>query len=44
MLDALRAFETVIRQMGYAFEDGAGVNAARDVLARASKKELAGVR
>jgi aspartate aminotransferase-like enzyme len=44
MLDALRAFETVIRQMGYAFEDGAGVNAARDVFARAGKKELAGVR
>jgi len=46
MLDALRAFETVIRQMGYAFADGAGVNAARAVFAGASKKEkeLAGVR
>src|SRR5215831_3014801 len=44
MLDALRAFETVIRQMGWEFEDRAGVNAARDVFARASKKELAGVR
>jgi aspartate aminotransferase-like enzyme len=46
MLDALRAFESVIRQMGWAFEDGAGVNAAREVFARAGKKErkLAGVR
>jgi hypothetical protein len=30
--------------MGYWFEDGAGVNAARGVFARAGKKELAGVR
>jgi serine---pyruvate transaminase len=45
MVDALRAFETVIRQEGYAFEDGAAVNAALEVLARANekKKELAGV-
>ncbi len=45
MVDALRAFETVIRQEGYAFEDGAAVNAALDVFARASdkKKELAGI-
>jgi aspartate aminotransferase-like enzyme len=34
MVDALRAFETVIRQEGYAFEDGAAVNAALDVFAR----------
>src|SRR5258706_555646 len=40
LLDALRGFETVIRQMGYAFAEGAGVNAARDVFARSSKKEL----
>src|SRR5215467_4103529 len=45
MLDALRAFETVIRQEGYAFEDGAAVNAALDVFARAGKeeKDLAGI-
>jgi aspartate aminotransferase-like enzyme len=45
MVDALRAFETVIRQEGYAFEDGAAVNAALEVFARANekKKELAGV-
>jgi aspartate aminotransferase-like enzyme len=45
LVDALRAFETVIRQEGYAFEDGAAVNAALDVFARANekKKELAGV-
>jgi aspartate aminotransferase-like enzyme len=45
MVDALRAFETVIRQEGYAFEDGAAVNAALDVFARASekKKELAAI-
>jgi aspartate aminotransferase-like enzyme len=45
MVDALRAFETVIRQEGYAFEDGAAVNAALDVFARAGKKkeELAGI-
>jgi aspartate aminotransferase-like enzyme len=44
MVDALRAFETVIQQEGYAFEDGAGVNAALDVFARAGekKKELVG--
>jgi aspartate aminotransferase-like enzyme len=39
MVDALRAFETVIRQEGYAFEDGAAVNAALDVFARAGKKK-----
>jgi aspartate aminotransferase-like enzyme len=45
MANALRAFETVIRQEGYAFEDGAAVNAALDVFARAGKKasELAGI-
>jgi aspartate aminotransferase-like enzyme len=44
MVDALRAFEAVIRQEGYAFVDGAAVNAARDVFARAGeKKELAGI-
>jgi aspartate aminotransferase-like enzyme len=44
MVDALRAFETVIRQEGYPFEDGAAVNAALDVFARAGeKKELAGI-
>jgi aspartate aminotransferase-like enzyme len=45
MVDALRAFETVIRQEGYAFEDGAAANAALDVFARAGekKKELAGI-
>ena len=46
ILGALGAFETVIRQAGYPFEDGAAVKAALDVFARASKKpkELAGVR
>ena len=46
ILGALGAFETVIREEGYAFEDGAAVNAALDVFARASKKhkELAGIR
>jgi aspartate aminotransferase-like enzyme len=39
MADALRAFETVIRQEGYALEEGAAVNAALDVFARAGKKE-----
>jgi aspartate aminotransferase-like enzyme len=39
MADALRAFETVIRQEGYAFEEGAAVKAALDVFARARKKE-----
>jgi aspartate aminotransferase-like enzyme len=39
MVDALRAFETVIRHEGYAFEEGAAVNAALDVFARAGKKE-----
>ena len=45
MVDALRAFETVIRQEGYAFEDGAAVNAALEVFARAGKREkqLAGI-
>jgi aspartate aminotransferase-like enzyme len=45
ILGALGAFETVIRQAGYAFEDGAAVKAALDVFARASKKrkELAGI-
>jgi hypothetical protein len=35
----------VIRQEGYAFEDGAAVNAALDVFARAGKKDkaLAGI-
>jgi hypothetical protein len=39
MADALRAFETVIRQEGYALEEGAAVNVALDVFARAGKKE-----
>jgi aspartate aminotransferase-like enzyme len=38
MVDALKAFETVVRQEGYAFADGAAVNAALDVFARAGKK------
>jgi aspartate aminotransferase-like enzyme len=38
---ALEAFEIVIRQMGYRFEDGAAVNAALDVFAGAGKKKLA---
>ena len=40
MVAALAAFEIVIRQMGYPFEDGAAVNAALDVFARTGKKEL----
>jgi YcjX-like family, DUF463 len=40
MVAALGAFEIVIRQMGYPFEDGAAVNAALDVFARAGKKKL----
>jgi hypothetical protein len=40
MVAALRAFEIVIRQMGYPLEDGAAVNAARDVFAGTGKKEL----
>jgi aspartate aminotransferase-like enzyme len=39
MVHALRAFETVIRQEGYAFGDGAAVKAALDVLARAGEKK-----
>jgi len=42
MAAALGAFEIVIRQMGYRFEEGAGVNAALDVFARAGKKKLVG--
>jgi aspartate aminotransferase-like enzyme len=40
MVAALGAFEIVIREMGYPFEDGAAVNAARDVFARTGKNEL----
>ena len=40
MVDALGAFEIVIRQMGYRFEDGAAVNAALEVFARAREKKL----
>jgi aspartate aminotransferase-like enzyme len=40
MVAALGAFEIVIRQMGYPFEDGAAVNAALDVFARTGKKQL----
>src|SRR2546421_7006 len=40
MVAALAAFETVIRQMGYPFEDGAAVNAALDVFAGTGKKGL----
>ena len=40
MVAALGAFEIVIRQMGYPFEEGAAVNAARDVFAKAGKKRL----
>jgi len=43
MADALGAFEIVIRQMGYRFADGAAVNAALDVFARAGEKKLVGV-
>jgi aspartate aminotransferase-like enzyme len=43
MADALGAFEIVIKQMGYRFEDGAAVNAALDVFARAGEKKLVGV-
>jgi serine---pyruvate transaminase len=39
---ALEAFEIVIRQMGYRFEDGAAVNAALDVFAGTGKKKLVG--
>jgi aspartate aminotransferase-like enzyme len=39
---ALKAFEVVIRQMGYRFEDGAAVNAALDVFAGTGKKKLVG--
>ncbi len=40
MVAALGAFETVIREMGYAFEDGVAVNAALDVFARTDQKKL----
>ena len=40
MVAALGAFEIVIRQMGYPFEDGAAVNAALDVFAGTGKKAL----
>jgi aspartate aminotransferase-like enzyme len=40
MVAALGAFEIVIRQMGYPFEDNAAVNAALDVFARTGKKKL----
>jgi aspartate aminotransferase-like enzyme len=40
MVAALGAFEIVIRQMGYPFEDAAAMNAALDVFARTGKKEF----
>jgi aspartate aminotransferase-like enzyme len=40
MVAALGAFETVIRQMGYPFEEGAAVSAALDVFAGTGKKAL----
>jgi aspartate aminotransferase-like enzyme len=40
MVGALGAFETVIREMGYRFEEGAAVNAALDVFARTDEKKL----
>jgi hypothetical protein len=40
MVAALGAFEIVIRQMGYPFEDGAAVNAALDVFAGTGKEAL----
>ena len=40
MVAALSAFEIVIRQMGYPFEDGAAVNAALDVFAGTGKTKL----
>jgi aspartate aminotransferase-like enzyme len=43
MVAALGAFETVIREMGYRFEEGAAVNAALDVFARTDEKKLVGV-
>ena len=43
MIAALGAFEIVVKQLGYRFEDGAAVNAARDVFAGTGKKKLAGV-
>jgi aspartate aminotransferase-like enzyme len=43
MVAALGAFETVIREMGYRFEEGAAVNAALDVFARSDEKKLVGV-
>jgi aspartate aminotransferase-like enzyme len=43
MVGALGAFETVIRDMGYRFEEGAAVNAALHVFARTDKKTLVGV-
>ena len=38
MVAALGAFETVIREMGYRFEEGAAVNAALDVFARTGEE------
>jgi aspartate aminotransferase-like enzyme len=43
MITALGAFEIVVKQMGYRFEEGAAVNAACDVFARASQKKLVAV-
>jgi aspartate aminotransferase-like enzyme len=40
MVAALGSFETVIREMGYRFEEGAAVNAALDVFARTDEKKL----
>jgi aspartate aminotransferase-like enzyme len=43
MIAALGAFEIVVKRMGYRFEDGAGVNAARGIFAGARRKKLVGV-
>jgi aspartate aminotransferase-like enzyme len=42
VLAALKAFEIIIRQMGYPVADGAAVNAALEVFAGAGKKKLIG--
>jgi aspartate aminotransferase-like enzyme len=39
---ALEAFEIVIRQMGYWFEEGAAANAALDVFAGAGRRTRVG--
>src|SRR5215470_10640818 len=42
MVAALEAFEIVIRQMGYRFEEGAAANAALDVFAGAGRRTRVG--